>query len=149
MTDLQKPNKGRGRPAKSNTSEELQRAKDERVERKTDRVSMARGKKLDFKLKDGYVGRWANGNVQGRLERLEKAGYEFVKIDGQNVTTPSGAGKLYLMQVPKEFYDEDVAQGQQLITDVTRKKIAAPLHQDEYLPEGHTAALMREKDLPV
>lgn len=150
MTDLQKPNQGRGRPSKANTDAEIQRAKDERQERKPERVSMARGKKLDFRLKDGYVGRWANGNVQGRLERLQKAGYEFVTdAEDNNITTPSGAGKLYLMQIEKRFYDEDIAAGQELVTDVTRKKIAEPLHKDEYLPEGHTSALMRDKDLPV
>jgi hypothetical protein len=71
-------------------------------------------------ISHGYVGRWVNDD--GHIEQLQRRGYEFVdenevkaKSDGtgtrisQIVGSKEGGERLqaYLMQIPKEIYDED------------------------------------------
>ena len=77
----------------------------------------------------GYVDRWIN-DVDGRVFKARKAGYEFIDREGsiikekderfqdpewQNsaMSQPVGGGiTAYLMRVKKEFYDEDQAEKQ-------------------------------------
>lgn len=148
MSDLQKADRKRGRPSKANTAvAEEQRAKKESGARKERRVTMARAKKLDIRIKEGYVGRWANGGKPGRIELLQEAGYEFVvDAEGNQITRPSGAHKVYLMQIPKEWYDEDFADGQKLISDIVEKDVQQ-LRKDEYIPDGQRTALAPDKDV--
>ncbi len=74
----------------------------------------------------GYMDRWFN-DVDGRILKAQKAGYEFIDRDGSIVkekddrfqdpdwqnsamSQPVGGGiTAYLMRVKKEFYDEDQA----------------------------------------
>lgn len=150
MTDLQRnQNQGRGRPSKDTTKPaEEQRADSESQARKTGRVSMARTRKLDFKPKQGYVAYWFK-DIPGRVQQAQQAGYEFVTdAEGAKITQPSGANTMYLMQIPEEFRKEDFELGQQKVADITRSKVMQ-LGQDEYVPDGQSAPLQRDKDLPV
>lgn len=85
--------------------------------------------KMSAPERKGYVRRWVNDEMDGRVNRFKEGGYEFVEdatmqIGDQNIgnenrnlgsrvsrvvgTQPNGEPKLaYLMEIKKEFYDED------------------------------------------
>lgn len=73
--------------------------------------------KLHAEIDKGYVGRWINDH-NGRIQQAEAAGYTHVtegkgrgnKRRQQVGTLPDGSPMFaYLMQIRKEFYDEDQA----------------------------------------
>ena len=75
---------------------------------------------------------------------MEAAWWEKVKNDrGDFVTVPSGADTLYLMEIEKKHYDEDMASQQKLNIDATAKQ-AQELGDNEYVPKGKDAVTERE-----
>jgi hypothetical protein len=93
--------------------------------RRTNRVPVGAGNKLEFMGKDpGYHYRVVN-DVPGRVGMFQKAGYDFCTsevremdkgiAEGEAADTRivinSGQGvKSYLMRIPIEFYNEDQAR---------------------------------------
>lgn len=85
--------------------------------------------KMSAPERKGYVRRWVNDEMDGRVQRFKEGGYQFVEdaklqIGDHNIgnenknlgtrvsrvvgTHPNGEPKLaYLMEIKKEFYDED------------------------------------------
>lgn len=140
---------GRDRPTQDKEAAEQQRAAQEAGKRtRADRVPMGRYRKLDHKIPDGYIGRWVK-DIDNRLEQFKQAGYEFVhNADGGKKTLLSGGEKLFLMMIKEEWYREDYEAQQNRVNDLVKAKVQG-LDKDEYLPEGHTSALMKDKDLPI
>lgn len=90
---------------------------------------------LTAPVRDGYVRRWVNDR-DDRIERFREAGYEPVTADfkggdpqlgdpskpGSTVVKSVGGGvKSVLMEIPKEYYDED----QVVKIEGNRKRLAA------------------------
>lgn len=142
---------GRDRPSQSAAPAEVERAEQSRGTRERQRISMAKNRRLDYKIKDGFRAYWFK-NTPGRIEQAKKAWYEHV-IDAQGspVKVQSGANELYLMQIPEQYYQEDFESGQKKVNDVTRSKLegAMTIGKDDYVPDGQRAPLSRDKDLPV
>jgi len=77
--------------------------------------------KMNYPTRPGYHRHWFN-DVPGRIERAGEAGYAHVKDnEGKNVsmivgTAPSG-GPLhgFLMEIPEEWYKEDMAAQQKQV----------------------------------
>jgi hypothetical protein len=74
--------------------------------------------KLAYPDRPGYHRHWFN-DVAGRVARAQEGGYEHVKDhEGKNVTrivgTAEGGGALhaFLMEIPEEWYQEDMAAQQ-------------------------------------
>lgn len=78
--------------------------------------------KLAYPDREGFHRHWFN-ETAGRIGRAQEAGYEHVKADGKNVSrvvgTAEGGGPLmaFLMEIPEEFYREDMAAEQRVIDD--------------------------------
>lgn len=80
--------------------------------------------KLAYPERQGYHRHWFN-DVAGRIDRASEAGYEHVKDkEGKNVSkvvgTAEGGGPLhaFLMEIPEEWYLQDMAEQQQRIDAV-------------------------------
>lgn len=126
-------NQGRGRPEDVAISKEAQ----ERPERKFERVSMAKGVNLDVEVTKGYIGRWANSSIEGRIDRLLQAGYEFmVDAEGNQIKRSKGGSDLILMKIPEQFWREDFEAGQQKIDQQVNEQ--QRLGKDEYTPDGRS-----------
>lgn len=98
-------------------------------------------------IKEGYRGYFAKPE---QFEELEAAGYEFVTKDdhvtigtdkkgdtdlGNLVSRDGGGGeRLYLLQIRKDWYDENQAIKQGDI-DETEKAIFEPTNDNQYLSE--------------
>lgn len=74
--------------------------------------------KLSHEIRKGFHGHWFN-DIPGRVSRALEAGYEHVKDnDGKNISrivgTAEGGGALtaFLMEIPEEWYQEDMAKEQ-------------------------------------
>jgi hypothetical protein len=91
------------------------------VRERPKRVPIGTRNVLTAPAKAGYVRRWVNDR-DDRIERFREAGYEVVDGDvqvgdpragdptktGSPVMKSVGGGvKAYLMEIPKEWYDED------------------------------------------
>lgn len=77
--------------------------------------------KLAYENREGYHRHWFN-DTGSRIDRALQAGYEHVKgKDGKHVTrivgVAEGGGALhsFLMEIPEEWYKEDMAREQELI----------------------------------
>ena len=124
-----------GRPRLGET--EVSKQEQQRSERKIERVSMAKGVNLDVKVPNGYIGRWASSSTEGRIDRLLKAGYEFMlDADGNQIKRSKGGGDLILMIIPEEFWREDFELGQQKIDQQVNEQ--QRLGKDEYTPDGRS-----------
>lgn len=137
------------------------RAEEIRAQRRG-RPDFGKGKmRLGAKIEPGFVGRWVNGD-EARIAQLKERGYEFVDkpaaennsdLGGshQSVVVGSkadGSGRRdYLMQIPKEIYDEDQAAKQAQIDakeTAIRRKIPTNTGLAEgtsYVPKGHDNAV--------
>jgi len=105
--------------------------------RKGERVSMARSQILDSKQREGYARRWVNLNTVGRREQLEAAWWKPVlDADGDEMKVSKSGATMLLMEIPLEYYREDIAAGQQKVTDVVKEN--QRLSQDEYTPDGRS-----------
>lgn len=74
--------------------------------------------KLSYPAREGFHRHWFN-DTPGRVQRAQEAGYEHVKDDeGKNVCrivgSAEGGGALngYLMEIPEEWYKQDMAAQQ-------------------------------------
>jgi hypothetical protein len=79
--------------------------------------------KLAYEPREGFHRHWFN-DTNNRIHRAQEAGYEHVKgRDGKNVSrvvgVADGGGPLhaFLMEIPEEWYKEDVAREQALIAE--------------------------------
>lgn len=79
--------------------------------------------KLEYPQREGFHRHWFN-DIPGRVSRALEAGYEHVKgLDGAPVKrvvgSAEGGGALtaYLMEIPEEWYQQDMAQEQQIIDE--------------------------------
>jgi hypothetical protein len=79
--------------------------------------------KLDYPQREGFHRHWFN-DIPGRIGRAQEAGYEHIKDrDGKPVSrivgSAEGGGALtaFLMEIPEEWYRQDMAQEQQIIHD--------------------------------
>jgi hypothetical protein len=109
----------------------------------------ARDQKLAYAARPGYHRHWFNDDP-GRIDRAHEAGYEHVK-DGQTgknvstvVGTARGGGSLvaYLMEIPEEWYREDMAAGESLVLarkrEIETGQLEAPSGRDgqlRYVPQ--------------
>jgi hypothetical protein len=82
--------------------------------------------KLAYPARHGYHRHWFNDDP-GRIRDAGEAGYTHVKDeDGKivvrtvGVAKEGGALKGYLMEIPQEWYDEDMAHAQDKAMDVDR-----------------------------
>lgn len=127
-----------GRPSRSTENKE-----------RPARVSMNAGSKLVVPAhlkKEGYTQYWAitGPNHPGMLAQMEAAWWEFVIEDGERVEQQAGKGDTHvLMQIPTEYYDEDMQAQQQRNIDASQKNFQA-LGQDEYVPKGQNRVVERE-----
>lgn len=110
--------------------------------RKGERVSMAKSQILDSKQREGYSRRWINLNVVGRREQLEKAWWTPVKdAEGNEMKVSKNGVTMLLMEIPLEYFNEDIAAGQQKVTEAVKEN--QRLAQDEYTPDNR-APLSRD-----
>ena len=84
--------------------------------------------KLAYEKREGFFRRWFN-DTPGRIDAAREAGYKIVKDKaGKEVARPVGvydngvAMMAYLMEIPQEWYDEDMA-AQQALLDQTDEAI--------------------------
>lgn len=117
--------------------------------------------KMSAPERKGYVRRWVNDEMDGRCKRFEEGGYQFVEdaklqIGELNVgnenrnlgsrvsrvvgTHPNGEPKLaYLMEIKKEFYDEDQRAKEKINREIDDAIKSGTLNnnvavQDRYTP---------------
>lgn len=90
---------------------------------------------LEYPIRDGYVGRWFNDHP-GRIKRALECGYQHVKDDeGRPVTRPVGKTiplQAFLMEIPKDFYDEDFALKQMRDDETAEALMARPIDDAGY-----------------
>lgn len=79
--------------------------------------------KLAYESREGYHRHWFN-DTPGRISRALEAGYEHVKDrEGKNVSRLVGkdeggnALNAYLLEIPEDWYKEDMAREQSAIDD--------------------------------
>lgn len=79
--------------------------------------------KLDYPQREGFHRHWFN-DIPGRVGRALEAGYEHVKDRDGNpvkrvvgVAEGGGAQTAFLMEIPEEWYKQDMAIEQQVIAD--------------------------------
>lgn len=78
--------------------------------------------KLAYPDRPGFHRHWFN-ETAGRIQRAEEAGYTHVEANGKPVQkvvgTAEGGGPLnaFLMEIPQEWYDEDMAAQQREIDE--------------------------------
>ena len=78
---------------------------------------------MAYAKREGFHRHWFN-DVRDRISRAQEAGYEHVTgNDGKNVQmvvgTAEGGGALhaFLMEIPQEWYDEDMRAQQKLVDE--------------------------------
>jgi hypothetical protein len=130
-----------GRP-RINQTPETKTEQQRPDERKGDRVSMAKSQILDSKQREGYSRRWINLNTVGRREQLEAAWWTPVKdADGNEMKVAKNGCTMLLMEIPLEYFNEDIAAGQRKVTEAVKEN--QRLSQDEYTPDDR-APLSRD-----
>jgi hypothetical protein len=79
--------------------------------------------KLDYPQREGFHRHWFN-DIPGRVARAQEAGYEHVKGNDQKnvsriVGSAEGGGALtaFLMEIPEEWYQQDMASEQVVIDE--------------------------------
>lgn len=111
--------------------------------------------KLAVPTRQGYVRRWVN-DQQGRLRQAEQGGYQYVEdpslqigtsdIDNVNrdlgtrvsrVVDRATGEKAYLMEIKKDFYEEDQAAKQAIINETDDAIRKGTLHDSDnrYVPK--------------
>lgn len=104
-------------------------------ERKGERVSMAQSQILDSGQREGYARRWVDLNKPGRKEQLERAWWKpVVDADGNEMKVSRGPSNMLLMEIPLEYFNEDIKAGQAKVTAAVQDN--QRLQQDEYTPDG-------------
>lgn len=84
----------------------------------------AQVQKLAYEARKGFHRHWFN-DEPGRLEQAVAAGYTHVEDrEGKKVSRPVGVNTAggpqigYLMEIPQEWYDEDMAAQQKRVDEV-------------------------------
>ncbi|MEJ0093818.1 MAG: hypothetical protein WDN46_10345 [Methylocella sp.] len=78
--------------------------------------------KLSYPVRPNYH-RHVFNDEDGRLELAQEAGYTFVKKDGNPIKRVVGTAKAggplfgYLMEIPQEWYDEDMRNAQKRVDE--------------------------------
>lgn len=113
----------RGRPPLNRDLPPVEVASVEPPRRATRRPFSSVEYKLAYAAREGFHRHWFN-DVGGRVNRALEAGYEHVKDkDGKSVNrvvgVAEGGGPLhsFLMEIPEEWYQEDMAREQALINE--------------------------------
>ena len=93
--------------------------------------------KLSYPAREGFHRHWFN-EIPGRIPRALDAGYEHVKDkDGKNVCrivgTAEGGGPLhaYLMEIPEEWYKEDMRAAQAEIDEKEQAMLRGEFEKSE------------------
>jgi len=99
--------------------------------------------KLAYPERKGFHRHWFN-ETTGRIQRAQEAGYEHVIAEGKPVQkvvgTAEGGGALnaFLMEIPQEWYDEDMAAQQREIDDkekaIKRGELEGQDGDNRYVP---------------
>jgi hypothetical protein len=99
--------------------------------------------KLAYPERKGFHRHWFN-ETTGRIQRAQEAGYEHVIANGKPmqkvVGTAEGGGPLnaFLMEIPQEWYDEDMAAQQREIDDkekaIKRGELEGQDGDNRYVP---------------
>lgn len=83
--------------------------------------------KLAYPVEPGYHHHWFNDNGRGRIDQAKEAGYEHViGRDGNPVKAPVGVAEggsiliAFLMKIPQEWYEDDMAAQQRAIDEIDR-----------------------------
>lgn len=98
-----------------------------RVRRANRRPFGSNQQKLYYPQRSGYHRHWFN-DMDGRIEEARAAGYELVKEGSEPVRRVVGTGKdrgalfAYLMEIPKEWWEEDMKRNQEQV-DLTEHAI--------------------------
>ena len=113
-------------------------------------VPIGQGQKLKIAqrfVEKGYHYHWFLDR-QGELEAAQAAWYEFVKDEkGEKVTVPAGKGDThYLMRIDQQYYDEDMAKQQDMVTETTRRRIEVNRNAGEYSPEKAETAVIKDRE---
>lgn len=81
--------------------------------------------KLAFEPEPGFRHYWFIDDGRGRIDRAKEAGYEHVTDkEGQPVRQPTGVTDVgtpqisYLMKIPQEWFEEDMAAQQRRIDEI-------------------------------
>jgi hypothetical protein len=122
-TELQ-PRRGPGRPSNAELAAREQPAPESAALPQRKRIPFGSvAQKLAYEAREGYHRHWFN-DAANRIHRALEAGYEHVKgRDGKNVSrivgVAEGGGPLhaFLMEIPEDWYKEDMAREQQLIDE--------------------------------
>lgn len=114
------------------------------------RIPMTAGNKLhvpESLKREGYQQYW-QVDRKGAIEQMEAAWWEKVKNEkGDLVTVPAGNGEiLYLMEIEKKYYDEDIQKQQDLNISTTNEQ-AQKLGESEYVPLGRNAVVQKEREI--
>ena len=120
-TELQ-PRRGPGRPSNAELASRDQAAVE--LPRRANRIPFGSlEQKLAWPPREGYRRYWFKDSP-GRVQRALEAGYEHVKNkEGKNVSRITGvaegggAENSYLMEIPMEWFLEDMAREQKLIDE--------------------------------
>lgn len=135
MQERKKP----GRPARNAEAHESGK--------RPPRIPMSAGNKLQAQQREGYQRYWAitGPDHPGKLEQMRAAWWEFVlDEDGQKIEQPAGKGNMHvLMEIEKQYYDEDMAAQQKRNLDATQNNIQT-LGEDEYVPMGQKSVMERD-----
>lgn len=123
MTDLE-PRRGRPSNAELAARAAVGAAAEQDLPRKPARKPFSSVElKLSYPERQGYHRHWFN-DTNNRVSRALEAGYEHVTgNDGKRVSrvvgTAEGGGALhaFLMEIPQEWYEEDMAREQALIAE--------------------------------
>jgi hypothetical protein len=99
--------------------------------------------KLAYPDRPGFHRHWFN-DTTGRIQRAQEAGYEHVIADGKPmqkvVGTAEGGGPLvgFLMEIPEEWFREDMAAQQREIDDkekaIKRGELESQEGDNRYVP---------------
>jgi hypothetical protein len=129
MTDtpIDTPRRGPGHPPMQRTSAPVETVKfnpesDAGPRKSTRKPFGSMNLKLAYPDRVGFHRHWFN-ETPGRIQRAQEAGYEHVTTDGKPVSkvvgTAEGGGALtaFLMEIPEEWYTEDMAAQQREIDE--------------------------------
>jgi hypothetical protein len=119
----------------------------ERNQARPPRVPMGSGNKLSAPLREGYKRYWAitGPDHPGKLEQMKAAWWEIVaREDGTDWTVAAGKGNTHvLMEIPQQYYDEDMTAQQKRNIDTDQGKLQA-LGDSEYVPMGQKNVVERD-----
>lgn len=131
-----------------NTEEKPKRGrKPNRPSQRPPRQSMVAGMKLLYPehLKDpDYEYRWFADNP-GRVGQAEGAYWEHVTHKDGSEVVVRGPTDMYLMRIPREYFEEDKKLKEQRIVNTMKEE--NKLGKDEYIPEGRSGAIQKDSDL--